>query len=72
MILRKGVETVDSLLFHAFKFVSWKIEPETSRKFEHQLCPQALFFLQSIYGPKNVRKATAVDVFIFILSGMRI
>ena len=71
-ILRKGVKTVESLLFHTFKFVSWKMGSETSRKSENQVCSQAIFFLQSIYEPKNVRKAAAVDAFIFILSGMRV
>ncbi len=50
-ILRKGVKTVESLLFHTFKFVSWKMGSETSRKSENQVCPRAIFFLQSIYGP---------------------
>ena len=71
-ILRKGVKTVESLLFHAFKFVSWRIDSETSRKSENQMCSQAIFLLQPINRPKHVRKATAVDVFIFILSGMRV
>ena len=47
-ILRKGVKIVENLLFHAFTFVSWKMGSETSRKFEHQVCPRAIFFLQSI------------------------
>ena len=68
-ILRKGVKKVESRLFHAFKFVSWKMGSETSKKFENQVCPRVMFFLQSIYGAENVRKATAVYVFIFILSG---
>ena len=70
-ILRKGIKTVESLLFHAFTFVSWKMGSETSRKVEHDVSPRAIFFLQSIYGPGNVQKAIAVDVFIFILSDRR-
>ena len=70
--LRKGVKTVESLLFHAFKFVSWKMGSKTSRKSENQVCTRVIFFLQSIYGPEHVRKATTVGVFVFILSGMRV
>jgi hypothetical protein len=72
VILRKGVKTVESLLFHAFKFESWEMGSKTSRKSENRVCPRVIFFLQSIYGPEHVRKATTVGVFVFILSGMRV
>jgi hypothetical protein len=71
-VLRKSVETLESVLLYAFKFESWKMASETSRKSENQVCPRVIFFLQSIYGPEHVRKATTVGVFVFILSGMRV
>ena len=45
---------------------------ETSRKSEDQVRPRATVLLQCIYGPENVRKATRVEVFIFIRSSMRV
>ena len=48
------------------------MDAETSRKSEDQVRPRATVLLQCIYGPENVRKATAVGVFVFILSGMRV
>ena len=67
----KGAKIVESLLFHAFQFVSWRMDSETFRKFEDQVFASNIF--GSIYiWPKNVWKATAVDVFIVILSGMSV
>ena len=48
------------------------MDAEISRKSEEQVRPRATFLLQRIYGLEDVRKATAVDVFILIRSGMRV